>query len=991
MTVESRKSEHDGVQRPDLAHWNDALYRHFFTVSPGEALLPLVRLYVTAEDLRAAANAPVGTSEEARTAFIESIRSALDSRSLGLDASLRRKSWNFDASAPPPFLSHLLLTCMVANDLAEELKSTGDFRERLSRTLGTQSQHGLDRLRPLWEDVAEWSSRRNLAGALCRRLQLPLIPDSGYHSIIGYSVRLAVPSRRDQAALASLLSRHDLVCPEPELNAVLRVVSANLGRFSSQFADVFREFASALKSLPAALLFHSTFWTAVREVALSGLSTAVKTSGSARTRLELEDDDGRFWFAITCDKELSDRDARAIPLPTFRQSPFQFVLTESEGDSLFGRALSSNRSSASIERLLAGTRTAVADGLLLFEENDDDVFVLSTSFPSGGRVRALVSDRLRSAFKRALESAGVRPEITNSAHDGWSEWRGLTVEGLRGSDFSRFPSLLSVKSLRLTLPPPEIRLRGGIRSGNSFVALTDAMPVVEAPGAEIVTIELDSQTRTALEKVSDEPDTWCFGADFPIGRLHGTRRIVALAAAVSVAEREVTFVENTFDVEYKRPSDPSRWLVEAGQMDMAILSEQSVSVTAPQEDWKLERSRETSVTRISVAPVSPRSTDPLHKLTTILSSQFAAQRGIPEGLLLPLMTSALALEVHRVWPVLRAWVEAGILDVLTDARWRSRTYFARTPRLVAYRRGIRYEAVLTGLAPPFLLERFDRLAARFHLTRADASSVSPAVPLLARCHSRRLDLLTEFAKELGLPELEWLRTPRAIAASVRSVTERHLTEPQNWPLYREWDWNRRIFSETPTRTTCSGISIRWCRRDDGPDCYKIWRDGSLVWWSRSRTWAVIAAFTLAGLPVFEIESGGVIQSRGDSLYLPLPLARIVALIGPVPPAPVQLPDSTTLYRYTFPDDVSRDSVLEILWPSSLARTRIVGHEILRKLVAIARTGTGPVIPVPFRLRRALEELSKPESILRLDFVPASALPRLYAFVTSTNKGDVAWP
>jgi len=405
MTVESRKSEHDGVQRPDLAHWNDALYRHFFTVSPGEALLPLVRLYVTAEDLRAAANAPVGTSEEARTAFIESIRSALDSRSLGLDASLRRKSWNFDASAPPPFLSHLLLTCMVANDLAEELKSTGDFRERLSRTLGTQSQHGLDRLRPLWEDVAEWSSRRNLAGALCRRLQLPLIPDSGYHSIIGYSVRLAVPSRRDQAALASLLSRHDLVCPEPELNAVLRVVSANLGRFSSQFADVFREFASALKSLPAALLFHSTFWTAVREVALSGLSTAVKTSGSARTRLELEDDDGRFWFAITCDKELSDRDARAIPLPTFRQSPFQFVLTESEGDSLFGRALSSNRSSASIERLLAGTRTAVADGLLLFEENDDDVFVLSTSFPSGGRVRALVSDRLRSAFKRALESA----------------------------------------------------------------------------------------------------------------------------------------------------------------------------------------------------------------------------------------------------------------------------------------------------------------------------------------------------------------------------------------------------------------------------------------------------------------------------------------------------------------------------------------------------------------------------------------------------------
>jgi hypothetical protein len=86
----------------------------------------VVRLYVTAENFRAAASARSRNSKEVRSAFIDSVKRAGGIVLLDLDASRRRKIWNPEAPTALPFLAHLLLTCMVANDLAEKLKSMGN-------------------------------------------------------------------------------------------------------------------------------------------------------------------------------------------------------------------------------------------------------------------------------------------------------------------------------------------------------------------------------------------------------------------------------------------------------------------------------------------------------------------------------------------------------------------------------------------------------------------------------------------------------------------------------------------------------------------------------------------------------------------------------------------------------------------------------------------------------------------------------------------------
>jgi hypothetical protein len=878
---------------------------------------------------------------------------------------------------------------MVANDLAEELRWTGNFRIRLSQILDTQSQPLLERLRVLWEELAAWSVRQNLAGAGCRQLRLPQIPDAGHHSIIGYSIRLAVPSRRDQTILATLFRQNDVDGTEPELNSVLRVVSANIGRFSADFREVFDDFVSALKSKPSAILAHTAFWTAVRSVAYAGLEKTDREPAAARARLELEDDDGTFWLALTSDTEISTDKAHSLALPTPRQSPFRFLLTDRDGNSLVNLLFSSAKTEQRTEKAVAGIRSAIADGLLLFEESDDYVFVLSTAFPSSGQLRALVSDRLKAIFKLAVETASIRPEITKSGMSGWSEWRGLTVEGLRAVDISKFAALQSVRSLRLTIPPPEIKLRGGIRFGTSFVALSEALPQVEVSDAEEVSVELAAGKWQALERGAETADTWHFSHTLAPHQLLGTHRIVAFAESVPIAERTVNFIETAFSTDYKGPTDPGRWLVESTKIDTVPLPEFAVCVLPLSSNQTPGRAPTPafSETEAKSHPVLAE-TRSLVSLTTLLCSRFSAQRGISEGELVPIMTGELGVTAAKVWPILRAWLETGILDVLTDARWRSRVYFARTPQLVVHRRSGFHEAVLTGLLPPYLLERFDSFTYAPGLTAVERRSISPLVPSLPRCRSYRLTLLSDLARELNLPDVVRVRAPEELLTNIQtSAAQYSSSSNDSWSLFRQWDWRKRVFTEYPSECTISGISLEWSRRDDGPDRYKIYRDGSLIWWTRSRTWAVLAAFTLARMPVFTAEPGAAMHSQGDSLYLPLPAARVVSWIGPANSGPVTLPDGRGAYRYTFHDERSRDSVLSKMWPDTSDDRHPRSRLTVDRLTNILRTGVGPHVPVPVSVRRALDKLFQGSSLPGPGFVPASALPRLYALLAAAEKGE----
>jgi hypothetical protein len=753
MPVQIQSPQHADHQKWSLDDWNNALYLYFFASAQNEPAAPVVTLNVTGENLREAAGRDC-TGPAAKIAFIEAIRYGIGSRSLAADAWNRRTRWNSDLDTVPPFLSHLLLTCMVANDLSDELQWTADLRVRLSQILGTQTQPLPRRLRFLWEDFAAWSVRQNIAGAGCRPLRLPDIPDVGYHSIIGYSIRLAVPSRRDQTILATLLRRNGLDGREPEINPVVSLVSANIGQFSNDFQGVFGDFVAAFKSKRFATLAQTAFWTAVRSVALAGLEKPSLESASLRVRLELEDDDGRFCLTLTSDTEVNTEYTRALELPTPRQSPCRFLLTDQRGSALIDLLFSSKLADKETEKALAGIRSAIAGGLLLFEEADDYVFVLSTTFPSSGRIRALVSASLTPSFKLALELTGIAPEIWKSEFPGWSEWRGLTAEALRAADISRFPSLQAVRALRLTIPPPEIKFRGGIRHGSSFIAMAGVLPAVEISDADQVSINLAAGEWQPLVVDSEARDIWHFKPELPSGLLLGSHRVVAFTSSVPIAEKTVSFVETALSHDYKLPSDPERWLVESAGVDTVPLTAaaspvQPIAVgrTSLRATHHLAADAESRLYPSNSAP------EPLVPLITLLCSRFSAQRGLSEGEVVEIMKGELGIKPAKVWPVLRGWLENGMLDVLTDARWRARIYFGRVPQLVVYRQRGFHEAVITGLVPPYLLERFDALTAALRLTNLPRCSVSPFVPSLPRCRSNRVAPLGELARELNLSEI----------------------------------------------------------------------------------------------------------------------------------------------------------------------------------------------------------------------------------------------
>lgn len=976
MNVENSPFQRQIPPESDLDDWNLALYRHFFAAPSNVSAPPLVRLYVTAEDLSIATGRN-NTPEQSRSAFIESLKQTFGSRSLALDASRRAKLWNPERPAvPPPFLSHLLFTCMIANDLAEELRWTGDFRNRLSHALGTGSQTLLERLPPLWKELAAWSLRQNLSGAGCKELRLPQVPDSGYHSIIGYSIRLAIPSRRDQSALAALLRQHELDGIEPDLNSVLPVVAANISRFSGDFEGVFREFVADLKTLPSSLLFQTAFWTAVRDVALAGQLKSSFQRSNFNARLELEDDDGRFWLALCSDKETQSPGISAIAVPSTRQSSFLFILQDSHGESLVDQAFSSTREPVSNE-LLGPIRAAIAGGILLFEETDDYVYVQTNTFPSSQQVRALVANRLNADFEAAMGASGLQTIITRSSFEGWSEWRGLTAPGLRNAKFSAFPSLLGVPALRATLRPPEIKILGGIRFGTGFVALLPALPHIQIADAENVSIELKAGEWVPLQALEGTADCWCLPPPLSIKQLLGSHRIVAFARSIPIAEQQLSFIENALVTAYKQPKDPFRWLIESTAIDAIPLSENLTRVSI----FEVKRSQSEPENLNSGSPFVEKtiplteSTTPLLELVTILCCRFSSQCGISEGDLLSIFTSTLSIKVWEVWPILRGWVEAGMLDALSDARWRARVYFARMPRFVLHRRGGFYEAILTGLIPPHLRMRLEGLAAAAGVTVVQRPSTSQAIPSLSVFQSNGVTPVRRISEELRLlPPIEVRLTPTSVP-SVQSLIQQHASTIQNsWPTYRQWDWKRRTFTEDTSAHSMSGISLQWCRRVDGPDRYKLYKDNMLIWWTRSRTWAVLSAFTLAGVPIFDRRSESLIETWGDSLYLPLPVARLVSWIGPATPGPVKTEDGRTTYRYSFPDDRLLDLVIGMLWPGPVKAR--MSSKVSKGIISAVSAASGPLIPLPMALRRSMAEFEWDTPMPAL--VPVSALPRLYA-------------
>lgn len=254
-----------------------------------------------------------------------------------------------------------------------------------------------------------------------------------------------------------------------------------------------------------------------------------------------------------------------------------------------------------------------------------------------------------------------------SRYPGWSEWRDFTAEDLQQIDFSKLAALSRVGSLKQTLPLAQIRLRGGIRAGDSYVSMPGSLPSIEIRDADRVALHL--QPQMDLDAQKSPTDGWTFPDDTDHSRLVGQNRLAAYVSSVQIAERIVSFVGDVLETRYKRPSTNGRWFVESGLSDVSIFEHEDSLVP-----WSLDRYSTFSFAQEIPLPHPTADHRRLNAAITKVAASLASQRGMSEREIAISLTESFGVPWFAVWPILRAWVESGLLDCLVDLRWRARFY-----------------------------------------------------------------------------------------------------------------------------------------------------------------------------------------------------------------------------------------------------------------------------------------------------------------------------
>ncbi|MBB5319492.1 hypothetical protein RBB73_12870 [Tunturiibacter empetritectus] len=879
--------------------------------------------------------------------------------------------WKRQQVAVPFYLSHLLLTCMVVNDLAEELRDLGDFRKRLTAVMGGGRHNNLYALRVLWQKLELWtSSQELLGGKQVNRLILPDIPESGRYSQIGYSLRLSVPSRRDQDALRSLLSDLDCYGRELEVQKVLKAIAGSFGKFSPEFQDLYTAFTLSRKHLPDSALIQSTFWNLVRAVSLSGGSKS-EIENNPKLRLELEDEDGHFWLTLCSDRPFSGASLRTIPSSKSESGAYPYIVNCGNGESPLASCLDLilGLDEPLTREALEPICKSIAAGFLLFEEEDDRLSVQAKTLPTAGRLKALLSQTPNQDLRLALRNSNLSHQTSRSIYQGWTEWREISAEALRGKEVRLYPSLAAVDCLRPVLSPVRVVIRDGVRIGSSYLAVQSCLPTFHVDGSD--RCELQFSDGSSKDLVRDqEDDGWLLGAVIESPSLIGTQRVCAYQMGLIIAERLVSFVEGSFSTQYRPPIDKDRWLVESLEVDL-ITAAAATKLQNVNPASLAKIGHDTGI-RTSVTCCQPSTQYLVLELASLLESR----RGIPEGKLIKLFESRLQISGPQVWAVIRSWVEAGYLEVLTDARWRARVYFGNVPRLAFRKQGGGLCTSLTGLVPLHVSNRFEEYCGSGGFLVNAKSSSSSYVPPMLECIVPDIETVELITTELGLDRPTLIQPSSYSGPTIRELaTSRPPATDDNWLYLKNWDWTNRYFRDPARLTELNQISLSWCRREDGPDRFKVFRDGELLLWTRSRVWAVLSAYALAGLSPFEEEGNDSVICSGGNIYLPLPLARSIGLNGPQLSGPI---DGRSSYRYVLPTHRVRQGILAALGFATPSLSPI-GRVEEERLNLLLRGRGGPKQFVPEPLRRQLLDLTGLDERRVGGLVSQSALPELYAF------------
>lgn len=291
---------------------------------------------------------------------------------------------------------------------------------------------------------------------------------------------------------------------------------------------------------------------------------------------------------------------------------------------------------------------------------------------------------------------------------------------------------------------------------------------------------------------------------------------------------------------------------------------------------------EQAVPDLASTVILPSSAEPTERLVHVLAGRATTRAGFTWHDWVEFVERVLKVKASLVESVTRAWMESGLIDVGSYARWRHRSVFARRPRLVAFRVDGYVGATLIGLTVPTTREELERRVVSTAGLVEERCSASAFVPRSLSLRLRSRERLEELALACGI-EVRWLRLESASPeATVRQ--DGTSAPPSNYEWAHPWPRWSLVPGEH------DGIEVEHRMRRGCPDYWVVSGDDGSVWsydFDVARAWAA----ALSNAPIVDAVGDTWLVAR--NAYLPLPLARAVAVLGAGLPGPAA--DGT--YRY----------------------------------------------------------------------------------------------
>lgn len=285
----------------------------------------------------------------------------------------------------------------------------------------------------------------------------------------------------------------------------------------------------------------------------------------------------------------------------------------------------------------------------------------------------------------------------------------------------------------------------------------------------------------------------------------------------------------------------------------------------------------------------------VERLVRVIAGRATARAGLDWSDWAELVRRILRVDDRELQRVTRAWMEAGVIDVASYARWRHRRVFARPPQLVAFRVREGFGATLSGLGLPSTIDEVHRAANRLGLLVEERASVSPLVPRSLALRAPRRELLESFATTSHLP-LRWLDLAGLLASRPRHDGLSH--PPQHYERATRWYRWSLAAGDHPS------VLVEHHMRRDRPDFWTASADGRRIWsydLNIARGWAA----TLLGETLVSSTDETFLDAR--HAHLPLPVARVLSVLGGGLAGPLD-----SKYRYVTGTPQLRKFVLDVV-------------------------------------------------------------------------------